>query len=212
MSDTPFGGTADQQAQWAHDNINSTFSTAAWKAMGPMDSGCPPNLPYRSHRAGGDNACVEHPDNCPEGKTLDGTTCISNEAANQKYGGGYGGVPQGGAPQPAANPWAAYQPQPAQPAQPQMPAAPQAGMAIPNTGITGRGTMPSLPQTLSAYQQPQQSATQGLLQQSLAGRQAVGGVPTAMGSGWSAGADGLTQMLAKQQRKPGVAGTGQWWA
>lgn len=85
----------DAQAQWAHDNIDSTISLDAWKAYGPMDPGCPQDNPYRSSRKGGDNACVEKPDNCPDGKTLDGDTCITNEAANQKYGGGYGGVPEG---------------------------------------------------------------------------------------------------------------------
>ncbi len=85
----------DQQAQWAHDNIDSTIDVGTWKAQGPMDSSCPQDNPYRSSRKGGDNACVEKPDNCPEGKTLHGDTCISNEAANQMFGGGYGGVPEG---------------------------------------------------------------------------------------------------------------------
>lgn len=31
-------------------------------------SGCPPNTPFRSTKVGGDNACVEKPDNCPPGK------------------------------------------------------------------------------------------------------------------------------------------------
>ena len=92
----PAGMSADQQAQWAHDNIDSTIDVNTWKQQGPMDSSCPQDSPYRSSRAGGDNACVEKPDNCPEGKTLDYKTCITNEAANQKYGGGYGGVPQQG--------------------------------------------------------------------------------------------------------------------
>lgn len=209
---TPFGGTLDQQAQWAHDNINSEFDVGSWRAQGPMDSSCPPNMPYRTARAGGDNACVEHPDNCPEGKTLHGSTCISNEAANQMFGGGYGnlaGQPQG---QQAAGSFGQQQmsmgqPNPLQgmltPMQ-QAPMAPQAPGSDPLAGFSSQlaGTGTRAPAT---------GATPNLLAQTMAPRQQNAGIGGSLGTGWSGGADGLTQMMQQRQKKLGPQASGQWW-
>jgi hypothetical protein len=183
------GGDFNQQGQgratlegWN----NQFYDAAASKAAGRPQ--------YRSMR--GAQGFFDKPTECPPGQGPSG----GNES-DPCTSVGYGGAPQAGTQQPA-NPWAPQQPQ-AMPMQ-----APDAGGV--NTGITGRATV-GLPQTLAPYQAPQQSATQGLLQQTMAGKQAAPAAPIGLGSGWSAGQDGLTQMLAKQQRKPGVAGTGQWW-
>ena len=217
-NDAPFGGSLDDQANWAHQNINSEFSKEAWKAMGPMDSGCPPQYPYRSQRSGGDNACVEHPDNCPHGKTLHGSTCIPWEQANQMFGGGYGdsaAAPQGaGMAAPGSNPW--------QVMAPPQPAGPQVELN-PAGGTPWGGTPQGLPQALTPFQAPQaNSATGNLLASTMAGKQAAPGVQQSLGTGWTSGQDGLTQMMARQQRKQGQIkpglGTikpglgGQWWA
>jgi hypothetical protein len=213
-SNPPFGGSLDQQAQWANQNINSNFGVDAWKAMGPMDSGCPPNLPYRSQRAGGDNACVEHPDNCPEGKTLHGSTCIPWDQANAMFGGGYGPGSAPAAPQVAPNPLAGM-----------MAGLPQAGMPQIPGGVGGFREIPGqstprstqdLSQMLVPYQNTAQapvSGTQSLIK-ALPSAQMASQPAQGLGTGWSTGQDGLTQMMAKQQRKqalPGGAPAG-WWA
>lgn len=109
--------TADQRAAWAAQNLNSFDAQSRQGAGGPgmssqqafdqwkawddkYDSSCPPNMPYR----GRNGQCDESPDNCPAGTTLHGSTCISNEQANQLFGGGYGGQPQGGQGQAAGGP------------------------------------------------------------------------------------------------------------
>jgi hypothetical protein len=204
---TPFGGTLEQQAQWAHDNIDSTFDMNYWRAQGQMDSGCPPNMPYRSTRGGTNGACVEKPDNCPEGTTLHGANCISNEQANAMFGGGYGnmaGQPQG---QPGAVP--ADPMQQLQQYMSQFQGQPQAGTGThrPMGETAGLG----LPQLMQPYQAPQASATSSLLTQGMAKPQTSAGLAGSLGTGWSGGQDGLTSMMAKQQRKPGQLGAGQWW-
>lgn len=96
--------TPEQRARWAQEHINS-FDAQSRNPMDPQqafnqwlawddkyDASCPPNRPYR----GRTGTCEEGPDNCPEGTTLHGSKCISNEQANQLFGGGYGGQPQGG--------------------------------------------------------------------------------------------------------------------
>ena len=196
------GLSLDEQAKYANENINSNFGEAAWKAIGPMDGGCPPDFPYRSKRAGGDNACVEHPDNCPHGKTLHGTSCIPWEQANQMFGGGYGDSAPAAPQAPMAAP---------NPLQGLMTGMPQTGQ--PQTG-TPWGEKPlGLPQMLQPYQ-GQTSATQGLLAGVMAPKQASPNNQMGLGTGWTSGQDGLTQMMARNQRKRGQVGNGMggnWW-
>jgi hypothetical protein len=214
MPNTPFGGSLDEQAQWANENINSNFGVEAWKAQGPMDSGCPPDYPYRSKRAGGDNACVEHPDNCPWGKTLHGSTCISWDQANSMFGGGYG--PGAGASAPSA-------PAPANPlagmmaGMPQIPQLAQPVDLQPGQGQPWGGRPQGLPQMLQPMQ-TMPSATQNLMTRAMS--QAPSQVPQTLGTGWmgreTRPTDGLQKLMAKNQRKPfGQIANGQggaWWA
>jgi len=64
-----------------------------------LDSGCPPEMPYRSRKEGSGGACVEQPDNCPDGMTAHGLNgCISASDPRAGGGGGGGGIgsPAGG--------------------------------------------------------------------------------------------------------------------
>jgi len=61
-------------------------------------TGCPPSHPFHSAKEGGDNACVESPDNCPDGKQAWGTNqCISGDDPRiTRAGGGVSGSGLGG--------------------------------------------------------------------------------------------------------------------
>jgi hypothetical protein len=96
--------TPQQRAAWAAQNINSFDAQAGfgyspekaqaqWLAWDKhYDSNCPPNAPYRG-RAG---QCAESPDNCPEGTTLHGSSCIPHDQV-PSFGAGGGAGGGGGA-------------------------------------------------------------------------------------------------------------------
>ena len=101
-------GTQDylQQARGINPHISEAqFMHPEWRnAYDPQ--GCPPNKPFHSIKQGGDNSCVEQPDNCPDGKTAFGANeCISGDDPRVGGGrgaqappgqGGQGASPQGG--------------------------------------------------------------------------------------------------------------------
>lgn len=197
-----------RQEGWSEDF--QRFSDAQLDAWQPSwDAGA-----GRFRSEGGGGALVEKPTECPYGTTLHGSKCIPWEQANAMFGGGYG--PGGGAQQPLQQAAMAWQ-------QPQ-----QGPVAAPVGGPWGELGGQS-PQDLAAMLQPYlaqpqaptmtaaplQSATQGLIAP-LTGMQgqAGPGVPKTLGTGWSAGQDGLTKMMARQQRRPGQYGgaAGSWWA
>lgn len=102
----PPPGNNNAVAQWAHNTIDPSVSVAQWEAWSQFydPTGCPSNTPYHSAKDGGDNACVEKPDNCPPGKQAWGPNqCVSGDdprvgggGAGGPGGGGYDGGPSGG--------------------------------------------------------------------------------------------------------------------
>jgi hypothetical protein len=192
-------GKSEDFQRFSNDQID------AWQsAYDPTSGG------FRSEGGGG--ALVDKPTDCPYGTTLHGSKCISWDQANQMFGGGYG-------------PGASAQPNQLGQMMATMPAAsPVGGPTAGPWGETGGQSPQDLAAMLTPYlnlpqqqtQQPLVSATQNMLapQQN---KPAQSLVPTSLGTGWSTGQDGLTKMMAAQQRRgqmgqlPNGAG-GSWWA
>lgn len=197
-----------RQEGWSEDF--QRFSDAqldAWQSSYDPASG-------RFRSEGGGGALVEKPTECPYGTTLHGSKCISWDQANAMFGGGYG--PGAGQQQPLNQAAMAWQ-QPQQGPQEAPVGGPWGELGGQSPQDLAAMLQPYLAQPVQAAptMQPLQSATQGLIAP-LATQPAAsgGGIQSQLGTGWSAGQDNLTKMMARQQRRPGQFGgaAGSWWA
>lgn len=189
------------QGRWSEDFARfSDAQLAAWLNSGLYD---PASGKFRSENDPNGPAIYDKPAECPAGTTFHGTRCVPWDQMPAWAGG-----PGGGGSQltQALMPWQA-------PQRPQIPLEQQiieanrmaagagfrAGEPVPGSGTAGLG----LPQVL----QPFQSATGGLVQTMAAKPLNQTMTAQTMGTGWTGGQDGLTRMMARQQR----GGQQGWW-